>query len=219
VRGAFGSEFHTELLATTKSGATVSLWGIEPICPITTCRAWSMPDDALHIQSIFVNDLSNGTVTVGNPGRFVYIEKAHERNIVLNLRVFDVSRDDRNYGTEIPVVREREMMRDEEIVLPGVPLDPRFRNTLRIYSTEEARVQVRIGDEIRSVVLAPGGDAFEPAYAQIGDFPSGIGTISVTVHPPETVGPPPLPPGPPIWAFITVTNNDTQLITTITPQR
>lgn len=221
VRGAFGSEFHTELLATTKSGATVSLWGIAPICAITTCRAWSYPDDALHIPPRdFAIDLNDGTTTIGNPGRFLYIEKAQERDLALNLRVFDVTRDARNFGTEIPVVREREMTSGEPIVLQGVPLDPRFRNTLRIYSTEEIRVQVRIGAEIRTVVLAPGRDAFEPAYAQIGDFPSGVGTINVTIEPPDHVGPPGFsPPKPPMWAFISVTNNDTQLITTITPQR
>lgn len=219
VKGAFGSEFHTELLAMTKRGATVPIWGIAPVCPIATCRAWQMPDDAQHIQSnSFAIDLNNGTMTSGNPGRFVYIEKAHEANLALNLRVSDVTRDAQNFGTEIPVVREREMTRDEQIVLPGVPLDPRFRNTLRIYSTEEIRVQVRIGDEIRSVVLAPGGDAFEPAYAQIGDFPTGVGTISVTIDPPETVLLP-IGPVPLMWAFVTVTNNDTQLITTIAPQR
>jgi hypothetical protein len=55
---------------------------------------------------------------------------------------------------------------------------------------------------------------FDPAYAQFSDFPSNVGEISVVLTPPA--------PGEagfatPYWAFLSVTNNDTQFITTIRP--
>jgi hypothetical protein len=64
--------------------------------------------------------------------------------------------------------------------------------------------------------LTGSSDPFEPAYASFADFPVDAGTVrvTITVDPIITL----LPVEVPIWAFITVTNNDTQAITTITPQ-
>jgi hypothetical protein len=67
-----------------------------------------------------------------------------------------------------------------------------------------------------SLDLAEGKSVFEPAFASFTNFPANIGPVTVTIGIPV---PPILPPEPPrIWAFDSVTNNDTQLITTITPQ-
>ena len=67
------------------------------------------------------------------------------------------------------------------------------------------------------VQLQPGKNIFEPAYAQFTDFPVPVdprstSTIQVTIEQPQDII-----AGPPMWAFITVTNNETQQITTITP--
>ena len=65
---------------------------------------------------------------------------------------------------------------------------------------------------------------FEPAFPMFTDFPlpeqlpCGETTTRVTVTPPPgPTGPSPPIPGPPIWAFVTVTNNETQQITTNSP--
>ena len=62
--------------------------------------------------------------------------------------------------------------------------------------------------------MRPGLNRFDPAYAQIGDMPANVGPLRITITPPE--------PGLPgfymsYMAFVSVTNNDTQLITTIRP--
>ena len=65
--------------------------------------------------------------------------------------------------------------------------------------------------------LPPQTNLFEPGYVEISDLPSNEQMLVVTIDP---VVPPisaPIPP-PDRWAFISVTNNDMQHITLITPQ-
>src|SRR4029079_2494913 len=110
------------------------------------------------------------------------------------------------------------------IVLLGVPIDGRYRSTLRVYAATPMQVTVTIGGASIPLQLQAGRTLFEPAYAQFSDFPmpveptGGGETIRVIVDgPPGPAGPSPIIPGLPIWAFITVTNNQTQQITTISP--
>jgi hypothetical protein len=218
VHGAFGSEFHTELRAWNSTPTdTITLFGAE-------YDFQSGTDDP-------VVALPPGTNAVlgrvpehfnGNPGRFMYVAKGDFERIGTNLRVFDATRDATSFGTEIPIVRERELSAELRIAFPQVPLDPRFRNTLRIYSTAATTVTVTVGSQPYTVELQPGSNLYEPAYAAFTNFPfGGIGSTTTVTVDAERIGiDPPLPLyGPPIWAFITVTNNDTQQITTISPQR
>jgi len=92
------------------------------------------------------------------------------------------------------------------IVLLGVPADPRFRLTLRIYSLAQTTGPVNVEGLGRQLFLIPGGDLHEPSYAEVSDLPRTLNRVVLQSS------------GAPIWAFITVTNNDTQQITTITPQ-
>jgi hypothetical protein len=140
--------------------------------------------------------------------------------LAANLRVREVSREEENAGTEIPIVRESDF-RGADVALLNVPLHRKFRQTLRIYALGEGGgdVDVNIGGVRRTVTLTQGRDLFEPSYAEIADFPAppatGIRSIRVVVSPPSDVV---IGTFVPIWAFITVTNNETQQITAITPQ-
>jgi hypothetical protein len=131
------------------------------------------------------------------------------------------------HGVEIPVVRVEDFS-DDTIALVDVPTDPRFRLTLRIYGLNRGEDLVYLwygrgsgnccGDTWNStqVQLQPGRTMFEPSYAVVTDFRPADGfpafpeTINVLVQAPQQS---------PVWAFITVTNNETQHITTITPQQ
>lgn len=204
--GAFGSRFFPALrVANPSSTERAWLLGLETQC-IVTCigvdpleQPYELEPGPSHRPEAF----SYG----GRPGLFVYLPHESPR-VIMNLRVFDDSRRALNFGTEIPVVSEREFTR-EPFRLLGVPLDPRFRTTLRVYAASETSVTATINEMIVRLDLAPGENLLYPAYAQFGNFPIGTGKINVTVTPSSV----------PVWAFISVTNNDTQLITTITPQR
>jgi|SRR5687768_1567743 len=232
--GAFGSRFATSLSIWNKSLTdTLMVWGLEEHCGVLVICP---PPD--YSQPVLVKAYGAEApfrepmiIPNGNPGRFAYVRKAQADLFAITLRAYDDSRRSENYGTQMPVVRERDFT-DERIVLPDVPMNPPYRNTLRIYSTEPTRVLVWFaGPEIigSPTIVPPGGqevelragmNEFDPAYAQFSKFerhPHNLAVVVEPIAPPCLACNPPLPAAK-IWAFITVTNNDTQHITTIFPQ-
>jgi hypothetical protein len=222
VHGAFGSEFHTDLRIANDSENVVFLLGLDsarcsPICLPTLFPLTLDPNEEVGPEDITLS---------GSPGRFVFIAADQVSSLSMNLRVHDVTRAGLNYGTEIPIVRERDF-KTNRITFVGVPTDARFRNTLRIYGESPIDVLVTVGDlaPVRLTLTGgfsfPGGpdlsQFFKPAYAAFTSFPTGVAPVRVTVEA-EVDFIPLLPIEAPLWAFITVTNNDTQVISTITPQ-
>ncbi len=216
VEGAFGSRFVTELrLGNSNAAIEATLFGLRPLCNVSACifpdpldQPYVIPPSEVHTSRQFE--------LTGNPGAFLYIPKSAPR-LHANLRVYDETRSALNFGTEIPVVYDREFS-SEPIKLLGVPLDSRFRNTLRIYATAETTVTVFFDDIAQLVTLRPGENVLDPAYAQMSINGSTGGTVDVTIAGQEIQV---LPIEPPVrfWAFVSVTNNETQLISTISPQR
>ena len=215
VQGAFGSEFRTEMrLWNGDEINRLQIFGLQYPCTILCPqpKLGDVPIELLPSARISGDEFE----PLGTPGLFIYTRKG----AILGsfLRVYDVSREPANYGAEIRVVHQREFQDIRPLLFPGVPIDPRFRITLRIYSPGASGALVSInGDEPRPIDLS-GATLFRPSYAVFTDFPVGSGVIDVSVSPPfPPVGPsPPIYP-PPIWAFITITNNDTQQITTMHP--
>ncbi len=231
VRGQYGSEFVSAFTAQLQRGEIARLFGLT-----FACRLICPPQ--IFGGGIPVGLSANGPRLddadvdhTGNPGRFLFVPKDEVGNVAMNLRVFDRSRSAQNYGTEIPIVRQNAFVEGSApITLLNVPTDTRSRRTLRIYADVATRVNVRVDQPTEQsyvplpplpafeydIELAAGRNVFEPATATFTDFPANIGLATVTI----TIPAPPVPPptAPRVWAFITVTNNDTQLITTITPQ-
>ncbi|HEX8172740.1 MAG TPA: hypothetical protein VF824_19540 [Thermoanaerobaculia bacterium] len=218
VNGAFGSQFRTELTLWNRSTEQpVTVWGLQRFCPVELC--FVDPNQPLHLEPqswVMPADIVNN----GTPARFIYVPKGESGRLAANLRAFDVSRNATNFGTELRVVRERDF--STRIVLPGVPLGSQFRNTLRVYANEPVTVQVSFeGPEIigsptilppqpEFVTLAASRNVFEPAYGVLSTFQGYGAPVAVIVEP---VG-----ANVPVWAFVSVTNNETQHITTISPQ-
>jgi hypothetical protein len=206
VQGAFGSEFRTEVRATAIDNTYVELWGVHERCPIIECTG---QEDRVTVRSYFDMELApNGT-----PGRFAYVPRTQLSSLFMTLRAFDVSREATNYGTALPIVNWETAAR-AEIRLPAIPTDPRFRSTLRIYSDVATPALVTVassaGVEVqRDIRLTGAATTYEPAMFTWTEFPTDVGPVRVTIRPQEGVK---------VWALVTVTNNDTQAITTITPQ-
>ena len=224
VHGAFGSEFHTDLRIFNDSDDAVVVIGLNGTRCTPVCLPSFFPLTLEPHQEMGPEDIS----LIGTPGQFVFVDQDRVSSLPMNLRVHDVTRGGLNFGTEIPIVRESEFTTNR-IVLAGVPTDARFRNTLRIYSDSAVDVLVTVGDLAPVRVKLVGGftgfpfpgpglpDIFRPAYASFSSFPTGTAPVRVTVEAdPDFVSL--IPIEIPLWAFITVTNNDTQAITTITPQ-
>lgn len=214
VRGAFGAEFHTTARVASR-GEPLDLWGVD-----TNCTTIDPPITPVNPFRIGTNETPLFTGCSDSVGRFFFARREDVNDLAANLRVADVSGQHESHGVEIPVVRLDDFT-VEKIVLLGVPLDPRFRNTLRIYGLPGGAqfVNVTVGGVTHGVPLRPGDGMFEPSYAQFTAFPpagqlgSRQNTVTVTIEQPVRgiVGP------TAVWAFVSVTNNDTQQITVVTP--
>lgn len=178
------------------------------------------------------------TARPSNPGRtypggaLFYVDKALAANVQYGLHIQDTSRQATDAGVEIPVVRERDA-RTSTIILNDVPLDNRFRQRLRVYDIDAQgtnTVRVTFYDatdntgplataslqlpapQPRQTTASPE----EPGFAQLANwidrFPQlqGHAVVRVEIDPVST--------GLRFWAFVTVTNNDSQHVTVISPQ-
>jgi hypothetical protein len=171
---------------------------------------------------------------------FFYVRKPASKYMDYALRIQDVSRQSLTWGTSIPVIREADWSR-RPVQLLHVPLDGRFRLTLRIYSPQpgQSPATIRIYDEhstrtaSRSVPLVQpplsvarlpryGGDEWTigspdfplaPAYAEIDGFES-IPEIAGMQFVRVEVS---VEYGRTVWAFMSVGNNETQHVTVIPP--
>lgn len=210
VDGAFGSRFET----IARVGNVVGLYGVDTQCYLFT-PSTSPFDPFGAIDSVLLTGCSHSV------GRVFWIKTGSR--LSANLRVRDTTRQATSHGVEVPVVK-RSAFTNDSLTLLGVPADPRFRKRLRIYSLpmRDAVVNVAInGTGVGQVFLTPSASLFEPSYGEFTDFPTNLpadsfmrvslimGKLPDGTIPPNT---------PPIWGLISVTNNDTQEITVISPQ-
>lgn len=219
VPGAFGSLWTTDVAVHNKSQEGVPIGGLY-IC-VFKCSTRVVPPGvtfAMMPQAIAT-------------GSFLFIERGKADVLDFALRARDLSRGDESWGTAIPVVRERDFTTGV-VNLLDIPTDPRYRLTLRIYSLAPAPhepVVVRVY-ELGTVVLsgsyyqrdqlvgeitvlltaAPVRDYLSD-YAIVSDIPRPATGRAVRLEidaPGADVR---------IWAFVTLTNNDTQAVTVISP--
>ncbi|HYC88753.1 MAG TPA: IPT/TIG domain-containing protein [Thermoanaerobaculia bacterium] len=214
VRGAFGSEFHTTARAVSR-GEPLDIYGVDTNC--TSIDPPLLPTNPFRIGA---TPVELPVLCSRSVGRLFYVADERSADFVTNLRVADVSRTRESHGVEIPVVRGDDFTTGR-IVLMGVPIDARYRNTLRIYGlhTGSQFVNVTVNGVTRGVALQRGETIFEPTFATFTDFPAqpASGPITATVVIEDPLGGRGIVPPTPVWAMISVTNNDTQQITTITP--
>lgn len=174
-------------------------------------------------------------ITAPRSVRLLYVDPAHADDLKFNLRVYDFSRIKKTWGTEVPLVRERDL-RTTAIELFPVPLDPMFRLSLRIYDPfrlGNAQVEIRYYVTRTGQLVATktatlsvferrfnsGVDVSFPGVAEFGNLLVDVPELS-SVDPTEQLRIEiiPLTPGLRFWAMVSLTNNDTQQVTLLTPQ-
>lgn len=172
----------------------------------------------------------------GTDGAFVYVPKSDDPLIGMSLRVRDLSRNAQNFGTEIPIVGTDEYTNAQRpaLYLLDIPTDAKYRATLRIYGADQApvRVQISVYPEdstlfveqyfvnLHGIVnVLPEPFPLHPSYTQLDPLTRNVRAsgerVRIIVHaqlfngavPPQIV---------PVWAFLTLTNNDTQQVTLVT---
>jgi hypothetical protein len=211
--GSFGSHFVT-FFSLANAGATdMPVFALPPPpCQLPVCLSEGIFPFVMKPRASTTFDGGNYD---GDPGRLIYIPKGSFADLVASLRVADLSRSAQSQGTRIPIVPEHDFKSDFQAIL-DIPMTANFRNTLRIYSLDpQTIVHVRVIQRNsaiaifdREIVLRDPVDIYHPGYAEMADDlgPFGGGRIEVTPT-----------PGKRIWAFVSVTNNDTQQITVVAP--
>lgn len=204
---------------------------------------WCSPDPSLNIACPLVlpgdADLRPGDTKTAlpsfypkpadpNAGSVLYIfpEDAPQA-LSFQLHVKDQSRSAVSAGTEVPVVQEADF-KTLTLHLLNIPVDDRFRLTARLYemnlddSTFAFRVYDQdtnaiVGARIVTMHIAPQGlNRFHPAYSQIDDL-NAMAAAAIPKPKRLRIELEPKTPGVQFWAYVSITNNETQQVTLITP--
>ena len=230
--GAFGSDWWSSLIVNNHSGRPFSSPGVGFMIQC------AIPEGCFS-QEVPPGEFGRVTSPLPAAGLLLHPSAEIARNLAFQARF---GSGDMSVGTssELPLVRESEFS-IHPIRLPAVAIHdsrPPVRSTLRIYGPDaqpgaSVRVEVRHWFDPSGPVIAartltltippspPGVDVpIYPAYADLAlqqEFPIEIvGGITFNI----TVVPLPLPTGevPRIWAFVSITENDTQRVAIQRPQ-
>ncbi len=224
--GANGARWATQLWLRNNSAGFLSLapWVCDPqtVCtPVIPLTRTLLPGESIQNLPAFFRPPTS------NPSRILYVSKEGADRLSAHLRLFDAAGEAFDAGTEIPVVRENDLL-TSAVQFHAVPLNERFRIMLRIYdmTQSDSTFRVRIYEQATGISTAPPLREFElnttldetgdfktkAAYAAYTDFStlSGPPSLRVEVEP--------LTAGSRFWAFVSITNNASRRVTLVSPQ-
>jgi hypothetical protein len=221
-RGAFGSDWRSDIVVRNDGPVTIEtrpLFWASPTIPTLPIPEPIAPDGKGNFPQL-----------ERDGGQFLYVPRGLEEKLSYAAHVVDRSRSEADLGTEVPVVRVEDT--DSVVKLLQIPVGDLYRAKLRVYDVDTNRgALVTITDpetntRITMVSLSLTGIpvcpiapcvADRPAFAVLDleavqalqgrNFPSGV-DVTITAD----------GDGARLWAFVTVTNNDTQHVTVYTPQ-
>ena len=229
VPGAYGAQWKTDLWVHNSGPGPIAI--ANRVCPMDTpcppvipLTAYIDPFTSWHNPTDFFEPAR------GNPSLVLYVSDFGTKYIGFGLRVMDTSRSAVNGGTDLPVIREGDFLTSTSQLL-NVPLDnASYRALLRVYevNADAAEFAVRIHDadsrqpsalyttNLNATTSKRGPFRSEAAYAEL-DITQLLQTRLAW---PQTarIEIQPMTPGSHYWAFVSLTNNDTQLVTLVTPQ-
>ena len=226
VNGANNSRWTTDITMFVRSGELIEIEpdGCEPgapECAFSGDAPLRQPfDPRRHFPASFVG------------GHFVWVRADRFDEVSVNARVYDANRITQTAGAELPIPRDDEFTSDV-ITLLDIPVAAQFRHTLRIYddaARDGVQVLIRIyaDDEIEPRVVMTqtlrskdaalrAGTARLPVYPAMAELQlsqllplEGLESLRVELQP--------LGNGTRLWSFVTITNNETHHVTTVTPQ-
>lgn len=223
--GAGGSQWQTEfrLRNVGDTPLRVAPYVCEPApCPPV------FPSTYVLLPGASLPKAARFSTTRGNPSQMLYVSEP--ATVAAGLRVSDISRSAWNAGTDVPVIREHELL-TAATQLVNVPLDAtRSRILLRVYDVDQSSAEFSVN------FYRDDDDAAEPVYrtsvtATTPQQPpfrteAAYGELDITrlLHLrlawPSTARIEVIPRtrGSRYWAFVSLTNNETQLVTLVTPQ-
>lgn len=179
----------------------------------------------------------------GPPGLILHVPRSVDRDeVYIAARGRDISRSAERYGAEFPVVWERDLLAGPMMLL-DVPVDARYRVSLRLYDVFQYETQFTVRffdmaelrrgrrtvlfettlkaswDESRDLPVHRG----RPAFASVGDlaaaFPAlrNAQSVAIEITGSDLLISPP-PPSNRYWAMASITSNTTQEFTVVSPR-
>lgn len=228
--GAFDTQWSTDLWIHNGGSEGISI--ADRVCPDSApCPPVIPVSRGLEAGHSLHNPTEFFRPARTNLSQILYVSNQGANDVSFGLRVADTSRHALNGGTDLPVVREGELL-TRTTQLHNVPMDnSTFRLLLRVYdlSYSEAQFAVRFypathedpKPSIYSLTLTAktprqGPFRAEAAYAEL-DIAQ---LLNLRLAWPQVarIEIEPLTPGSRYWGFVSLTNNETQLVTLITPQ-
>lgn len=225
VPGAYGTQWQSDFRLRNQGGpATIAHYQCPPnvsCVPVFPLTYTLPPQKSLPKSAKFAGARSN-------PSLMLYVREPSD--VAMSLRISDISRGTLNAGTDVPVIRESELLTGPAQLF-NVPLNngDRFRVLLRVYDTvvTKSDFSVRIypdDDDSEPIYIAtltattPQQGTFrtEAAYAEL-DFTELL-RLRIAWPSSARIEVRPLTEGSRYWTFLSLTNNETQLVTLVTPQ-
>lgn len=227
VPGANGTQWAADFWLRNDGSQPVTLapWECAPglVCPPVFPLTFTLGGGlTLHNPALLA---ANGR---SNPSQLLYI--SDDANVSMSLRVADISRNALNGGTDLPVIREGDLLRNAAQLF-NVPLDAqKFRVLLRIYelayTNSEFVVRIYPQDDdsgvsvhnVHLTAFTPQTGAFrnEAAYAQLDV--TDLLKLRKAWPAAARIEVQPMKAGSRFWAVVSLTNNQTELVTLVTPQ-
>src|SRR5581483_6266138 len=222
--GAFGSTWLTELWVDNASDSPLNLVG----CPPVIIGGQACDGIPFHTPGVtekaFSYELfdSAATESPSSAGPLVFSVAIDQADIVLRSRLYELSKHAQPAGVEIPVVREDQFFSRTSRFI-AVPNSAAARSALRVYDPFRVGGAVRVeilneqGTLIASKILNPIPqtiDATSAGYTALLDLASafppllGVDRFNVRVVP--------LTPGMLYWAFVSVTDQESQTVLLVT---
>ena len=150
------------------------------------------------------------TLSPASTGMFLQIPRNVFEGVTITTHVHDTTHDAESLGVDVPSVPETQFRRT--VLLTGVPNDARYRVLLRAYGYPGVYAfVVYVRDDST-------GELLSTQLSQIV-VSSDLQYLQMPISAPQTshVLRVEVTGGAPIWAFLTLTNNTTESVTTITP--
>jgi hypothetical protein len=165
--------------------------------------------------------LSLGTKQLVNDGlpwgHVLYALRGTTDSLSLASRIRDTSRQSQTAGTEVPVVRERDFR--SQLRFMNLPVDPRYRVMLRLWSLSDAgqftvavdstpaESQGLTVSRIPGTSMSFGSMDVTSLLTTANSNPTNL-TVAGVANPLVS---------PPIWGMLSITNNETQQVTIVSP--
>lgn len=240
ISGAYGSKWITRIAVLNHGPRPVVLDNYIVFECLILCDSFRLTPPGITFYPKFRVDNTSYEVE----GYFLHTTREDLPWVDVKIHVQDISRQSLTWGTEIPAVPETEAF-TAELPLIDIPIGPRFRSLLRVYDFDPD-VRTKLGARIAYRIYGIRPLLQSPRDSATGNIPVpadtliASGELSFRVQRFGPFGPSstrldvssipavqgyeririelsPLTPGLRYWAFVAVTNNETQHVTTITP--